>query len=57
MTVQHEVVPKPQRLREIVESHRPKLDQYADFYRDVHQNPDISAMEANTAKKVCETFH
>ncbi|KAK0705597.1 hypothetical protein B0H67DRAFT_637779 [Lasiosphaeris hirsuta] len=43
--------PKRQLLRTIVESNRPDLGQYAGFYRDVHQNPDISAMEANTAKK------
>ncbi|OIW35696.1 hypothetical protein CONLIGDRAFT_651646 [Coniochaeta ligniaria NRRL 30616] len=45
-------VPDPALLRSIVESHRPNLDQYADFYRDVHRNPEISAMEAETAKKV-----
>ena len=45
-------VPNPHLLRTILESHRPTLDQYADFYRDVHQHPDVSAMEADTAKKV-----
>ncbi|KAL2131082.1 hypothetical protein VTI74DRAFT_5578 [Chaetomium olivicolor] len=45
-------VPEVNHLRSIVESHRPELDQYVDFYRDVHQNPELSALEAKTAEKV-----
>ncbi|KAK3364324.1 hypothetical protein B0T25DRAFT_61132 [Lasiosphaeria hispida] len=42
----------PHLLRDIVDSHRPHLGQYADFYRHVHQHPEIAAMEVETADKV-----
>ncbi|KAK3294596.1 uncharacterized protein B0H64DRAFT_375370 [Chaetomium fimeti] len=39
-------------LQEIVESQRPNLTPYADFYRNVHQHPEVSGMEEETARKV-----
>ncbi|KAK0615087.1 hypothetical protein B0T17DRAFT_497949 [Bombardia bombarda] len=45
-------VTEPDKLRTIVESYRPALDEYADFYRHIHQNPEMSAMETETAAKV-----
>ena len=39
-------------LRSVVETHQPDFALYADFYRNVHRHPEISAMEENTAKKV-----
>ncbi|KAH6612319.1 hypothetical protein B0J18DRAFT_447497 [Chaetomium sp. MPI-SDFR-AT-0129] len=39
-------------LQSIVDAHQPDFSLYAGFYRDVHQHPEISAMEEDTAKKV-----
>ncbi|KAK4228357.1 metal-dependent amidase/aminoacylase/carboxypeptidase [Podospora fimiseda] len=45
-------VPDPQHLRSILDRYQPNLPQWAQFYRDLHTDPDISGMEANTAKQV-----
>ncbi|KAH6632056.1 hypothetical protein F5144DRAFT_612584 [Chaetomium tenue] len=45
-------MPGSAHLRDLVETHRPNLTQYADFYRDVHQHPEVAAMEKETAEKV-----
>ncbi|KAK4141401.1 uncharacterized protein C8A04DRAFT_39129 [Dichotomopilus funicola] len=39
-------------LQSIVDAHQPDFSLYTGFYRDVHQHPEISAMEEDTAKKV-----
>ncbi|KAI6087475.1 hypothetical protein F4821DRAFT_235868 [Hypoxylon rubiginosum] len=39
-------------LRHIVNQYRPELDTYEEFYRQVHQDPEISGMESNTAMLV-----
>ncbi|KAM0424836.1 hypothetical protein ACHAPT_009892 [Fusarium lateritium] len=48
-------VPDADLLRSIIESHRPDLSVYADFYRKVHEDPEISGMEVQTAETV--SFH
>jgi metal-dependent amidase/aminoacylase/carboxypeptidase family protein len=40
----------------IVETHRPDLNVYAEFYRHVHQEPKISGMEAYTARIVAQNL-
>lgn len=45
-------VPDGTLLQSIVDTHQPDFPLYADFYRDVHRHPEISAMEEDTAKKV-----
>jgi metal-dependent amidase/aminoacylase/carboxypeptidase family protein len=47
-------VPDVEALRSIVETHRPHLNVYAEFYRNVHQDPETSGMEANTARIVAQ---
>lgn len=39
----------PSALVPIIKQYRPDLARYADFYRNVHQNPEISGLEAETA--------
>ncbi|KAI0857671.1 hypothetical protein F4860DRAFT_336894 [Xylaria cubensis] len=39
-------------LRSIVDGYRPDLVTYEEFYRQVHQNPEISGMESDTAALV-----
>lgn len=46
------IVPGSTLPREVVKAFRPDLTQYADFYRDVHENPEVAAMEKETAGKV-----
>ncbi|KAJ8115141.1 hypothetical protein ONZ43_g4737 [Nemania bipapillata] len=41
-------------LRTIVNQYRPELATYEDFYRQVHQNPEISGMESTTAALVAQ---
>ncbi|KAF2969165.1 hypothetical protein GQX73_g4405 [Xylaria multiplex] len=41
-------------LRSIVDEYRPGLAVYEDFYRQVHQDPEISGMELNTAALVAQ---
>ncbi|KAJ8132813.1 hypothetical protein O1611_g806 [Lasiodiplodia mahajangana] len=41
-------------LRAIVNGHQPDLAIYEEFYRQVHQNPEISGMESNTAALVAQ---
>lgn len=51
-----EVLPVPDGdlLRAIVDSFRPDLAIYETFYRTVHQNPEISGMESQTASLVTD---
>jgi amidohydrolase len=37
------------RLQSIIHGYRPDMGPYEDFYRQVHQDPEISGMESNTA--------
>lgn len=39
----------PSALVPIIKQYRPDLARYADFYQNVHQNPEISGLEAETA--------
>ncbi|TPX09379.1 uncharacterized protein E0L32_009423 [Thyridium curvatum] len=45
-------VPDPDLLGSIVEKYRPDMALYEAFYRQVHQDPEISGMEAKTASIV-----
>ncbi|OBS20039.1 hypothetical protein FPOA_11760 [Fusarium poae] len=47
-------VPDMETIRSIVETHRPDLNVYAEFYRNIHQDPEISGMETNTARVVAQ---
>jgi len=49
-------VPDAALLRSIVEAHRPDLEPFADFYRKVHQDPEISGMEVKTAQAVANNL-
>ncbi|KAF9769848.1 hypothetical protein IL306_012661 [Fusarium sp. DS 682] len=46
------VTPDHALLKTIVDAHRPALGPYVDFYKKVHRDPEISGMEAETAKLV-----
>ncbi|VBB81043.1 Putative protein of unknown function [Podospora comata] len=44
--------PEPELLKAVIEKHRPEVGPYVEFYRHVHQNPEISSKEAKTAELV-----
>ncbi|KAH6856372.1 hypothetical protein B0I37DRAFT_333707 [Chaetomium sp. MPI-CAGE-AT-0009] len=45
-------LPNSALVRDMVESYRPQLWEYADFYRDVHRRAELAGMEKETAEKV-----
>ncbi|KAK0721256.1 hypothetical protein B0T21DRAFT_49727 [Apiosordaria backusii] len=45
-------IPHPELLRAVIESHRPDIGPYADFYRHIHQHPEISGKEIKTSELV-----
>lgn len=39
-------------ITQIIEAHRPKLEQYEDLYKHLHQNAELSFVESETAKTI-----
>lgn len=47
-----ELLGSASQLGSIIKHHRPNLEVYEDFYRNIHQNPEISGLEKHTASVV-----
>jgi metal-dependent amidase/aminoacylase/carboxypeptidase family protein len=49
--------PDPLDLATIIKSDHPKSTVYEEFYRKVHQNPELSGLETETADLVATHLH
>lgn len=39
---------------EVVEKYRPRLEAFSNFYKEIHQDPEVSGMESRTAERVAK---
>ncbi|KID84084.1 Peptidase M20 [Metarhizium guizhouense ARSEF 977] len=39
---------------EVVKKYRPRLEAFSDFYKEIHQDPEVSGMESRTAERVAK---